>query len=273
MGIVRLAEQEGLFSAPGPSGAWSRLTFTLIVSLLLLSTACTSTGPERSPPIPLLDSVAIESKGVTRELKARFGVTREDTIAQESAVVGAGAGAAAGAAWAVVCGPLFFVCAMATVPVGAVVGGTAGGLAGMASDAHQTPPDKQLLLLDGLFAEIYEQRTLHMEIRDALEKQIPTDRLADTSVAEALVQTRLSDVRFTRTPSGKYEWILKSVMVVTWNRNKSQTRYSYKIYDYTSRSLPLDDWLQNDGEMLNQGLDDSVEGMAEQMANDIRFKD
>ena len=82
------------------------------------------------------------------------------------------------------------------------------------------------LLLDGLFAEIYEQRTLHMEIRDALEKQIPTDRLADTSVAEALVQLRLSDVRFTRTPSGKYEWILKSVMVVTWNRNKSQTRYS-----------------------------------------------
>ena len=74
-------------------------------------------------------------------------------------------------------------------------------------------------------------------------------------------------------PSGKYQWILKSVMVVVWNRNKSQTRYSYKIYDYTSRSLPLDDWMQNDGEMLNQGLDDSVEGMAEQMANDIRFKD
>ena len=256
-----------------PSGAWSRLTFTLIVSLLLLSTACTSTGPERSPPIPLLGSVAIESMGATRDLKARFGVAPGDRIAEESMLAGAGTGAAAGAGWALVCGPYFFLCAMATVPAGTLVGATTGGLAGAVSDAHKMPPEEQLLTLDKLFADIYQQRTLHMEIRDALEKQIPTDRLADTSVAEALVQLRLSDIRFTRTPSGKYEWILKSIMVVAWNRNKGHTRHSYKIYDYTSRSLPLDDWLQNDGEMLNHGLDDSVEGLAEQMANDIRFKD
>jgi hypothetical protein len=245
----------------------------LAISLLLLSNACTSTAPERSTPMPLFDSVAIVSKGATSDLKARFGIAPEDEIVEESMLAGAGAGMAAGAGWAAVCGPYFFICALATVPAGALVGGAAGGLVGAASDAHKTPPDEQLLALDKLFADIYQRHILHMEIRDNLEKQIPPDRLADSSEAGALVQLRLSDVRFTRTFSGKYEWTLKSVMVVTWNRNTGQMRHSYKIYDYASRALSLDEWMKNDGEMLNSALDESVEGMAEQMADDIQFKD
>jgi hypothetical protein len=260
-------------ASPDHAGAWRRLFLVLTTSLLLLSTACTSTVPDRSPPMPLITSVAVESKGPTRELKARFGIAPEDKIAQESLAAGTGAGMAAGAGWALACGPWFFVCAMATVPAGVLVGAAAGGLTGAASDAHKMPPDEQLQALDKLFADIYQQHTLHMEIRDSLEQQIPPDRLADASVSEALVQLSLSDVRFTRTFSGKYEWTLKSVMVVAWDRNASQTRHSYKIYDYASQALKLDDWIKNDGEMLNTALDESVEGLAEQMAADIRFKD
>lgn len=94
-----------------------------------------------------------------------------------------------------------------------------------------------------------------------------------TPHADALIQLNLSDVRFTRTLSGKYAWGLKSVMVVTWNRNTSRPRHSYKIYEYTSRSLPLDDWLENDGEILNQALDDCVHGLTGQMVEDIHFRD
>ena len=222
--------------------------------------------------MPMFESVAIVSKGATSDLKARFGVPPEDKIFQESAVAGAGAGALAGAGTALACGPFVFLCATATVPIGALVGAVGGGLAGSASDSQKMPPKEQLLVLDELFVEISRQRTIHLEIRDSLEKQIPPDRLADTSVTDALIQLNLSDVRFTRTFSGKYAWTLKSVMVVTWNRNTHRPRHSYKIYQYTSRSLPLDDWVQNDGEILNQALDACVEGMVEQMAGDIRFK-
>ena len=260
-------------ASPDHAGAWMRLPLVFTISLLLLSSACTSTAPERSPPIPLLDSVAIESMGATRELKARFGVAPEDEIAGKSIVAGTGVGMAAGAAWAAVCGPWFFVCAMATVPAGAMAGTAAGGLAGSASDAHKTPPDEQLRVLDQLFADIYQQHSLHMEIRDSLEQQIPADRLADASASEALIQLSLSDVRFTRTFSGKYEWTLKSVMVVTWDRNKSEMRHGFKLYDYASRAMRLDDLIKNDGEMLNAALNESVEGLAEKMAGDIRFKD
>ena len=109
--------------------------------------------------------------------------------------------------------------------------------------------------------------------RYPLEKQIPPDRLVDKSVADALLQLRLSDVRFTRTPSGKYALTLKSIMVVTWNRNTRQLRHDYRIYEYTSRSLPLDDWVQNEGKILNKTFDDCVEGLVEQMVEDIRFKE
>jgi len=222
--------------------------------------------------MPVFKSVAIVSKGATSDLRARFGVAPEDIVSADSADFGWGAGALAGAGLAVACGPFVFLCATATVPIGALVGAVGGGLAGTASDSHKMPPQEQLLVLDKLFADIYQRRTIHMEIRDTLEKQIPPDRLADISVADALIQLNLSDVRFTRTFSGKYAWTLKSVMVVTWNRNTHRPRHSYKIYNYTSDSLPLDDWVQNDGEILNQALDACVEGMVEQMAGDIWFR-
>lgn len=246
--------------------------FTLIISILFISAACTSNAPERSPPIPALESVAIESNGATRDLEARFGIAPEDSVIGNTTALGAGTGAAAGIGWAAVCGPYFFVCALAVVPTTMLLGGTAGGLAGSASDHYQMPPDDQLQALDKQFSEIYQQRTLHMDIRDGVEEQIPVGRLADPPEAEALVQLRLSDVRFTRTFSNKYQWSLKSVMVVTWNRNRGQTRHSYKIYDHTSTALPLVEWLQNDGEKLNRALDDCVEGLARQMAADLRFK-
>lgn len=222
--------------------------------------------------MPAFESVAIVSKGPTSDLKARFGVAPEDEVLGKTVLAGAGAGAAAGIGWATVCGPYFFVCALIVLPTTTVVGGTAGALAGSASDLHKTPPDEHLLALDKQFSEIYQQRTLHMDIRDSLEKQIPPDRLADPAVAEALVELNLSDIRFIRTPSNKYQWTLKSVMVVTWNRNKGETRHSYKIYEHASNALRLDNWLQNDGEMLNRALDESVEGMARQMAADIWFR-
>ena len=264
----------GAMTRPSPDypGAWGRYFF-VVIAFLLVSVACTSTPPERSPPIPAIKSVAIISKGPTRELQARFGVAPENRVAGKAAAVGTGAGALAGLGWAAVCGPYFFFCALAVAPTTALAGGAAGGLAGTASDIHKTPPDEQMFALDRQFREIYQQRTLHMDIRDSLENQLPADRLAEPATADALVELNLSDIRFTRTFSNKYQWTLKSVMVVTWNRDRDQPRHSYKIYDFASSALPLDDWLENDGEMLNRGLDESVAGLTRQMATDLRIKD
>lgn len=258
--------------SPDHPGAWGRFIF-LVFSILLVSVACTSSSPERSPPIPAVESVAIISKGPTSDLKARFGVAPEDEAGAKAAIAGAGAGAVAGLGWATVCGPYFLACALIVLPTTTMMGGATGALAGTASDLHKTPPDEHLSALDKQFVKIYQQRTLHMDIRDSLENQIPANRLADSDEADALVELNLSDIRFIRTFSNKYQWTLKSVMVVTWNRDRAQPRHSYKIYEFTSRALPLDEWLENDGETLNRGLDESVAGLTDQMLTDLWFKD
>jgi hypothetical protein len=256
----------------GRSWTGKRPLLVAIILLPLALAACTSTAPDRSTPMPIVESLAIESRGASDELKTRFGVPTQGKVSTDTAVAGAGAGAVAGVGWAAVCGPYFFVCAMATVPVAAAVGGAAGGIAGAASDSHKMPPEEQLLVLEKLFADIYRQRTLHMELRDSLESRIPPDRLMDASQSEALFQLKLSDIRFIRTFGGKYQWTLKSVMLVTWNRHSGRARLNYRIYDYQSTALPLGEWIQNDGELLNRALDESLEAMTEKMARDIRLK-
>jgi hypothetical protein len=252
---------------------WRQLRFLPIISLLSISTACTSAVPQDSPPLPEFESVAIVSMGATRELKTRFGVDPEysNLVVGASYGAGAGAGLLVGVSAALACGPFVLLCAMATVPAGVVVGGVGSGLTAEAVDANKKLPNEQLLVLDGLFVEISQQRTIHLEVRDTLEQQIPPDRLADKSVADTVLSLTLSDVRFTQTSSGKYALTLKSIVVAQWIRNTRQRRHSTRFYQYTSSSLPLDDWVHDDGKKLNQAFDDCVEGLVEQMVGDIRL--
>lgn len=253
---------------------WACLRFMPILFFVTVSNACTYSSSRNPPPLPVFESVAIESLGVTDELKARFAVAPGHS--SEGSLVpagtGAGAGMLAGAGTALACGPFVLLCATLTVPIGGMVGAAGGSVAGITTQTQKSPPKEQLLVLDRLFVEISQQRTIHMEIRDTLEQEIPPDRLVDKPEADALLQLNLSDARFTRTFSGKYALTLKSILVAHWNRKSRQTRYSHKIYQYTSQSLSLDDWVQNDGKLLKQAFDDSVEGLVEQMVEDIRFR-
>jgi hypothetical protein len=245
----------------------------LIISMLANLNACTNTVRRDSPPIPKFDSVAIVNKGTTDELKARFGVAPEDS----SSEVDAGAGALAGAATGVRvaeegCGPYFFLCALYTVPVGTMIGAIAGGLTDWAANSQKEPSNKQLLVVDKLFAEIAHQRTIHLEIENSLKRQIPPERLVDIAEADTLLQFRLYDVRFTIASSGKYALTLKTVMLIKWNRNGRQTASTNKTYEHTSRSLPMEDWVQDDGKTLNLAFDACIEGLTEKMIEDIQFE-
>lgn len=251
---------------------WARLRFIPILFFLAVSTACTWGHSKSSPPLPVFKSVAIESLGVTDELKARFAVAPEKASTGREIAIGYNTGSLVGAGTALACGPFVLLCATFTVPIGSIVGAAGGVVAEVAADTQKNPTTEQLLVLDKLFVEISQQRTIHMEIRDTLEQEIPPDRLVDKPEADALLQLNLSDARFTRTFSGNYALTLKSILVAHWNRKSRQTRYSHKIYQYTSESLSLDDWVQNDGELLKQAFDDSVEGLVDQMVEDIWFK-
>jgi hypothetical protein len=243
----------------------------LIISMLANLNACTNAVRQDSLPIPKFDSVAIVNHGATGELKARFGVAPEDSGTDAGVLAGAGAGAvvAAHASW--VCIGYIYLCAI-MVPAGAIIGAVSGGLAEHAIDSQKELSKEQLLVLDDLFAQIVQQRTIHQDIESSLKRHIPVERLMDISEADTLLQFRLYDVRFSKTSLRKYALTLKTVMLIDWNRNSRQTSSTHRIYEHTSRSLQMEDWVQDHGKTLNLAFDACIEGLTEKMVEDIQFE-
>jgi len=223
--------------------------------------------------MPKFESVVIVSKGPTDELKARFGAALGNSSSVAGAGAGAGAGALAGAGTAMTCGPYVIFCFPILMSLGALVGAVGGGLADAGVDTLKKPSQEQLLVLEKLFGDVAEQRTLHLEVRDALVRQIPPNRLADTSLAEGLLQLSFFDIRFTQTSTGKYTLTLKYLMIAQWNRNTRHLSNGRRLYRHTTRALSLKEWVGNDGEILNQSFDDCVDGLVEQMVQDIQFRE
>ena len=244
----------------------------LIISMLANLNACTNSVRQDSPPIPKFESIAIVNKGITNELKARFGVDPDDSSIDAGVLAGAGTGAVVGAHASLGCLWFVYLCALTLVPFGAVVGAAGGGLADLAVDSQKKLSKNQLLVLDDLFGQITQQRTIHLEIENSLKRHLPPERLMDTSEADTLLQFRLYDVRFSKTSLRKYALTLKTVMLFKWNRNSHQTSSTHKIYEHTSRSLQMEDWVQDDGKTLNLAFDACIEGLTEKMIEDIQFE-
>lgn len=256
---------------PRPFSAVIRLL--LIFSMLANLNACTNTGRRDSPAIPRFDSVSIVNKGATDELKARFGAAPKvsDTNADAGVLAGASAGAALGAHTSLVCVGFVYMCALGAVPFGALIGAISGGLADHAVDSQKGLSEEQLLVLDKLFAQVVQQRTIHLEVESSLKRHIPADRLMDTSEADALLQFRLYDVRFAKTSPRKFALTLKTVMLFDWNRDRRRASSTHKIYEHTSPALRMEDWIQDQGVTLNKAFDACIKGLTEKMNADIQF--
>jgi len=245
------------------------------LALVMLS-ACAISPEEQarqdSLPIPQFESIAIVNKGVSDELQTRFGFDPEDSRTDSGAIAGAGAGAMVGAQWSLACVGFAYICAMATVPVGAMIGAAGGGLAAHAADSQKELSYEQLRVLDGLFAQILQKRTINQDIEHSLMQQIPADRLRDIEGTDTLLQYRLYDVRFAQTSANKYALTLKTVMLFGWNRNTPQIVSTHRTYEHTSQSLKMEDWVQDNGTTLNLAFDACIEGITEKMLADIHFK-
>ena len=247
----------------------------LIIPMLANLLACTNTAREKSPAIPKFESIAIVNKGVSEDLKARFGPVPEDSSTDSGAAAGAGTGALVGVGATIGCFGFSYLCALVVIGAatsGAMLGAAGGGLAAYAADSQEELSYEQLRILDGLFAQILQQRTINQEIEHSLMQQMPAGRLIDIEGADTLLQYRLYDVRFTETTSNKYALTLKTVMLFGWNRNSAYPTSTHRTYEHTSQSLEMDDWVQDNGVTLNQAFDSAIEGLAAKMLADIQFK-
>ena len=131
--------------------------------------------------------------------------------------------------------------------------------------------NQQILALERQFARISAQRRISSDIEAQLRSQIPPDRMADIYGADALLQFRLYDIRFTKKSIRKYALTLKSVVLFKWDREGPRPSSSHRTYAFTSNPMPIEDWVRDDGTM-NRAFSACIEGLVEEMLEDIRFE-
>ena len=228
--------------------------------------ACVLT-PLSQPALPEFESMAVISKGPSDDLKARF--SREST--KSGAAVGAGAGATAGAGAAMACGPWYLLCAMGTIPAGAIVGAVGGAGVGAVMDSNRKPTEEELDQLEASFEDISRERTLHKEIETKVVRQIPKKLKAKPADAEALVELVLADVRFAHINDGAFALELEIAVTAQWNRGTKSPRTSKRFYNCRSNAEYIEYWADEDGSRLNTALDDCVQSLADDFGDDLRF--
>ena len=250
------------------------LRWWLIVCMLLSQNACLHSSTRNSAQIPKFKSIALVNKGATSELTNRFSAARDGSSVDNAIIAGtgAGAGAAIAAQSSLACTYLVFVCAMILVPAGAAIGAVAGSAADSADEPMKGLSYEQILALERQFSAISQQRTISSEIEESLNAQVPPQRMTEISQADSLLQFRLYDIRFTKTSFRKYALTLKSVMLFKWNRNGPRPSSSHRTYEFTSRSMSINDWIQDDGETMNHAFDACIEGLVNEMLKDIQFQ-
>ncbi|UCC14649.1 MAG: hypothetical protein JSW21_01425, partial [Gammaproteobacteria bacterium] len=149
-------------------------TLVAMAGFSLIATATNSgCASKRSRPLPEFDTVAI-----TTTIRPADGVKAkgDSDTARAGAEVGAKGGAAAGAAYSLLCGPFVVICLPFFATTGAVIGGTAGSVAGSLGDAVDNLPRHQAKRARAILEDIDERPDILEEMRDGVTEKVPADR-------------------------------------------------------------------------------------------------
>lgn len=254
------------------SAAWRQARFgcrqAALISLSLTLAACATKLPQYER-LPELESLALTSKSSRGDLLDRGRHQSRSAYAKGGAKGGAYAGLEISGA----CGPWFWLCALGTVPAGALVGAAGGAAAGAVVDASTQPTQEQLDQLDAIFVSIDQQRELHEDLRKALAQRIPADRWAEPDIAGGLLEVTVNDVRFARAVEDVYALTISAGLTLQWGRDRKGRRTQTVQQDHACppNVKPIGDWLAGGAPLFNQVVDECIESLAEEIGKNIRW--
>lgn len=204
--------------------------------------------------IPRDSTIAVISKGVDDDLKVRFN--RDST--KRGARMGANTGAGAGFVAAQGCGPFVFLCALLTIPTGAVIGAATGAATGALNDADKKPSGENLDKLEAIVDKLSSRRTLHEELRAAIAARVPRARRAPGKEAQALIEISIGNVRLLKTGDTHYEWAMLVNVAAQWNRNSRNPRGDKGQILVSGDGMTLEQWIVDDGRAIENELNHLV---------------
>ena len=230
---------------------------TKLLTCFLLSTLLS--GCAHNTSIPYESFERIEIKALDSEALTDTGPSRS-----ESAATGAAAGALGGLTASflasLACGPYFALCFAAAAP--ATIGATTlvGGVIGMSGfsdeDAAKIIPKLEAL---------QDSHNLNQELAAALAEKLPAYSLVPAGAADARISLNVKRLQLVKLSGKKIVLSLTVATEYEWSLNKPGSQHSTHTFRCETRSWPFDEWVNDNGVMIEQELDYCIEDLAAQV--------
>jgi outer membrane lipoprotein SlyB len=235
---------------------------TPAVCLLLLN-ACASTTTNY---LRSTETIAIQAKE-----RPSNDVSAE--AYRDSAAVGSDkgmkTGAATGAAVSVICGPAVFVCMPFFATTAAIIGSTAGGVAGATADAYDLYPPRLEERVQAVLDDITSRRDFFAEMRDAVREAVPTDRQARPEAADVSVFVGPERIELQRTKQGLMALRITASLSARWNDVVEPQKTETRQFLYATSGMPMEYWLKDNGAAFDRNFTECIRKLSEMMAWDL----
>ena len=232
----------------------------------LLAGTIMTAGCASDRTLPAFDSVAIEARPSSTGVPAARHDT--DTVGT-GARNGAAAGAVAGAATALWCGPFVFFCMPFTTVTGAVAGGIGGTAIGGLHDYINRMPEEQREQAVAIIAEIGARRHLDVELKQQVVAQIPESHQRSSDQADVLMTVGTEQIEFVQDDADKLSLRMVVTLDARWPWSKFGPRKESRQYRHETARMPVAYLLASDGLGFEKALTECVDEISTMIAWDL----
>lgn len=238
---------------------WAAMAVAMVAGLAGCATAQPEVELEPNQPVAIVVSHAPGWPLTVRVLNESVGNSSDDALA------GLGAGALAGGAWGLTCGPLAALC----VPLGAMLGAEVGLFAGLAiGTTAALPADKADPLREGV------DRVLRShDFRDLLDAKIIQAAAGrwnlNSDQPVATVDVELRDLYLSSTRDERIRCVIKVAVVVRVQDTKRPPSSKPRVYEYVSPYSSLAVWMDETVGLAEANLAAASQHLATQIVSGL----
>jgi hypothetical protein len=243
-----------------------RLAGVVLLMMPMVLTGCATT--EQAIALKTNESLAIvvtQAPGWPGAIKVR-----NESVGGESpeGLVGAGAGALAGGAWGLACGPLAGLC----VPLGALLGADVGILAGLAVGTTAALPADKIDRLQDRMTRVLQSHDLRSELEAEVVDRAKSHWNVSSDEPAVTVEVELRDVVLSSTRDERIRCVVKAAVTVRGG-GANQTRQDRpRAYEYVSPYGSLAAWLDEGDGLVDANLASASRHLATQIVSGIAAK-
>ena len=238
---------------------------TILFLTVILIPACASAPPSMTLAShetlhlqpPTLDKVDLQIEGQAE------AAAKGMALGAAGVAGGAAVGAAGGFIMGLTCGPMAIVCSPLAAAAGAVGVGFMGGVAGVGYGGKGWTSSDKGPQFNTHTESGFDQPTLEAKLIEEITHAAESRWMLDPASANKLA-VRVTSLRFEQMPSQRIRLAAHAELTATIHGVEQIIRI-----DNTGPERRIDDWLQNDGRLIEQEIDAALSELTRQVFDNV----